>query len=131
MQKKSDNSNTIKLAIAGASVAALAATAYFFFGPNGKKNQKHAKAWAIKMKAEVIEKLEAAKEITQPIYQDIIESVAAEYKKGKTASLQEIDELAADLKKHWKSMSKIAIEGKKELSKKAPKIIAKAKNRKV
>jgi hypothetical protein len=127
MQKKSNNSNAIKLAIAGASIAGLAATAYFFFGPNGKKNQKHAKAWAIKMKGEVVEKLEAAKEITEPIYQDIIETVAKEYKQGKKAGQEEIDELAADLKKHWRSMSKLAIAGKKEIAKDASKIIEDAK----
>jgi gas vesicle protein len=127
MEKKSDNSNTIKLVIAGASAAALAATAYFLFGPNGKKNQKHIKAWAIKMKAEVIEKLEQAKEISKPIYQEIIDSVAADYKNSKKAGQEEIDDLAEDLKKHWQSISKIAITGKKELSKKTSKLTTKTK----
>lgn len=127
MKKKLDNSDVIKLAIAGASAAALAATAYFLFGPNGKKNQKNVKAWAIKMKAEVIEKLEQAKEISKPIYQEIIDSVATEYKNGKKAGQEEIDDLANDLKKHWQSISKTAITGKNELSKKTSKLITKAK----
>ena len=80
-----NKSNVIKLAVAGASLAGLAATAYFFFGPKGKKHRQHAKAWAIKMKGDVIEKLEAAREITEPVYREIIDTVAREYEKGKKA----------------------------------------------
>jgi len=96
-----------KVAVLGASIASLAATAYFFFGPKGKKNQKHAKAWAIKMKGDVIEKLEVAREVSEPIYHEIIDSVASKYEKGMKAGHEEIKELAQDLKKHWKTISKI------------------------
>ncbi|MEX1051963.1 MAG: hypothetical protein WEC83_01080 [Patescibacteria group bacterium] len=89
------------LVIAGVAIASLAATAYFFFGPGGKKHQKHAKAWAVKMKAEVIERLEAAREVTEPVYNEIIDSVATEYAGAKKANKEQIDELVADLKKHW------------------------------
>ncbi|MFZ3054709.1 MAG: hypothetical protein WA091_01885 [Minisyncoccales bacterium] len=106
-----------KLAFLGASLAGIAATAYFFFGPKGKKNQKHVKAWAIKMKGDVIEKLETARDITEPAYHEIIESVAREYKKGKRAGQIEIDELAKDLKKHWKTISKSAQLVKKDVLK--------------
>jgi hypothetical protein len=122
MQKKINKSNVVKVAVIGASLAGLAATAYFLFGPKGKKHRQHAKAWAIKMKGEVVEKLEAAREITEPIYQEIIDAVAREYKKGKKASQPEIDALAADLKKHWKSMSKLAITAKQDLTKDAARV---------
>ena len=48
----------LSTAVIGAGVAGLAATAYFFLGPKGKQHQRHAKAWAIKMKGDVIEQLE-------------------------------------------------------------------------
>jgi hypothetical protein len=118
MQKKVKKSNAVKLAVIGASLAGLAATAYFFFGPKGKKHQQQAKAWAIKMKGEVVEKLEKAREITEPIYREIIDAVASGYKKGKKASQPEINALAEDLKKHWRSMSKLAIAAKQEAAKK-------------
>lgn len=105
MLKKKSNNNAVGIAVLGASLAGLAAGAYFFFGPNGKKNQKNAKAWAIKMKGDVVEKLEAAKEVTEPIYHKIIDTVAKKYAKGSKATEKEIDELAKDLKKHWKSIS--------------------------
>lgn len=115
MPKKVNGNRGVKLAVIGASLAGLAATAYFFFGPKGKRHQKQAKAWAIKMKGEVVEKLEMAREITEPVYREIIDTVAKDYKKGKKASQAEIDELAADLKKHWNSMSKLAITAKKDV----------------
>ena len=128
MQKKMNKANAVKLAVVGASLAGLAATAYFFFGPKGKKHRQHAKAWAIKMKGEVVEKLERAREITEPIYLEIINTVAKEYEKGKKASRPEIEALATDLKKHWKSMSKLAMAAKKNVAKDASRIAKAAKS---
>ncbi|NTU67162.1 MAG: hypothetical protein HGB08_04550 [Candidatus Moranbacteria bacterium] len=127
VKKKTGGSDVAKFAVIGASLAGLAASAYFLFGPKGKKHRQQAKAWAIKMKGEVIEKLEKAREITEPVYLEIIDTVAGEYKKGKKASQSEIEELAADLKKHWKSMSKLAMAAKKDISKDASKIVKSVK----
>ena len=125
MQKKASKSNAVKYAVIGASLAGLAATAYFFFGPKGKKRREHAKAWAIKMKGEVVEKLEKAREITEPVYREIIDTVAKEYKKGKKASQPEIEALAQDLKKHWKTMSALAVAAKQDVAKNASRVAKK------
>lgn len=125
--KKIAKSDAVKLAVAGASLAGLAATAYFFFGPKGKKRREQVKSWAIKMKGEVIEKLETAKEISEPIYHEIIDRVSAEFKKAKKAGNPEIEALAADLKKHWKSMSKLAMAAKDQVAKDAAKVAKTAK----
>ena len=69
-------SGAMKMAMLGASLAGLAA-AYFFTGTEGKKRQKHAKAWAIKMKGDVVERLETAREVSEPVYHKIIDTVAA------------------------------------------------------
>lgn len=127
MQKKTNKSNAVKVAVIGASLAGLAATAYFLFGPKGKKNRQHTKAWAIKMKGEIVEKLESAREITEPVYREIIDIVAREYKKGKKASQPEIEALAQDLKKHWKSISKLAMVAKQEVAKDAVRVAKTAK----
>ena len=123
MPKKTDNAKAIKLAVLGASLAGIAAGAYFVFGPKGKKHREHAKAWAIKMKGEVVEKMEKAKKITEPIYLDIIDAVTKEYKKGKKASQPEIEALATDLKKHWRTMSKLAIAAKADLKKDTARVV--------
>jgi hypothetical protein len=124
MEKKTtkNSSDVVKMAIVGASIAGLAATAYFFFGPKGKQHQKHAKAWAIKMKGDVVEKLEKAREVSEPVYREIIDSVAAEYEKGAKASHEEISELAQDLKKHWKTISNSTRTVKKSVKRVAKKV---------
>jgi len=120
--QKINRSRAVKVAVIGASLAGLAATAYFLFGPKGKKHRQHAKAWAIKMKGEVVEKLEKAREITEPVYWQIIDTVAKDYKQGKKATRPEIDALAKDLKKHWSAMSKLATAAKKDLAKDAARV---------
>lgn len=103
--KKKNGSEALKLALMGTALAGLAATTYFFAGPKGKLHRRHAKAWAIKMKGDVVEKLEQASEITEPLYHEIIDSVATEYKNSLNEGHVEIDDLAKDLKKHWKNFS--------------------------
>ena len=90
--------------ILGASIAALAATAYFLLGPNGEKHQEDAKDWALKMKGDVVAKLKAAKEVSKPIYDEIIDSVVAGYTGIKNIDQTEIKELGKDLKKHWETL---------------------------
>jgi len=102
-EKKSD---TLKYTAIGMSLASLAAGAYFFFGPKGKKHQKHAKAWVIKMKGDIVEKLELTKEVTEPLYNTIIDTVAAKYKKNIKNSEEDIIEIVDDLKKQWKNLNK-------------------------
>lgn len=127
MKATGKKSHAMELVVIGASVAAMAATAYFFLGPKGKKHQKQAKAWAIKMKGDVVEKLERARDITEPIYHEIIDSVAREYEKGKKANRTEINALAHDLKKHWKTISSSARAAKRNVVKDAGRIAKKAK----
>lgn len=119
MKKKitKKSSDTIKLAAIGAGLAGLAATAYFFLGPKGKKHQKHFKSWAIKMKGDVIEKLETARELSEPVYNKIIDSVATKYEKSSKASQKEINELAKNLKEHWKTISKSVETAKRNATK--------------
>ena len=97
----------------GATVAALGAAAYILFGPNGKKNKKAIKGWSIKMKGEIIEKLEQAKEITEPVYHKIIDEVSAKYAKVKNIDAKDVALAVAEVKKHWKTMMKDAKPKKK------------------
>jgi hypothetical protein len=105
-KKTEETSDTLKYTAIGVSLASLAAGAYFFFGPKGKKHQKHAKAWVIKMKGDIVEKLESVKEVTEPIYNSIIDTVAENYKKKIKNSQDDIAEIVNDLKKQWKNLNK-------------------------
>jgi gas vesicle protein len=125
-KQKNNSSNAIKLSVIGAGIAGIAATAYFFFGPKGKTHQKHLKAWAIKMKGDIVEKLEMAREVSEPVYHEIIDSVAKEYEKGMKAGKEEINELAEDLKKHWKTITKSAGKVKSDVKEGAERVAKKA-----
>ncbi len=118
-------SKSVTLGVIGASLAGLAA-AYFFLGPKGKKHQKQAKSWAIKMKGDVVEKLETARSLSEPVYHEIIDSVAGEYQKGKRAGSEEITALAEDLKKHWKTLSRGALTVKDDVVKGVGRVAKKA-----
>lgn len=129
MKKKttSNRSRAVKVAVVGAGIAALAATAYFLLGPKGKKHQKQAEVWAINMKRDVVKKLEKARAISEPVYNGIIDSVAAEYEKKTKASRPEIQALAADFKKHWKAISGLARDTTRDVQKTVLKVSKKAK----
>ncbi|MFA6272938.1 MAG: hypothetical protein WC673_00365 [Candidatus Paceibacterota bacterium] len=99
------SSNITKYVAIGAGIAGIAA-AYFFLGPKGKMHQRKTKAWAIKMKADVVEKLEEARDMSESAYHQIIDSVAKEYEEKAKVGREEIQSLAKDLKKHWKTISK-------------------------
>lgn len=96
----------------GAGVAAVTAAAYVLFGPQGKKNRKIIRGWSVKMKGEIIEKFENAKELTEPIYHEIIDNVQAKYAKLKNVDQAELVNVANEIKKHWKTLKKEA-SGKK------------------
>lgn len=120
-----EGSGVVKLAVIGATLAGLAATTYFFLGPKGKTHRKHTKAWAIKMKGDIVEKLELAKYINEPMYHEIIDSIAGEYEKGKKATHKEIRALATDLKKHWKTIGSSAKVVKQDIKKNVIKAVKK------
>lgn len=115
--KKKSSSNVGKAVAVGAGVAALSAVAYLLMGPNGKKNRKAVKAWTVKMKAEVAEKIEDMKEVTAPIYEKIVNQVADKYKKVKNIDSKDVEAEINSLKKHWKDMTKPAVKKVKKVLK--------------
>lgn len=102
----------------GAGVAAVSAAAYLLFGPEGKKNRKKIKGWAVKMKGEMIEKLENAKEITEPVYHKVVDEVSAKYAKLKNVDESDVAETVNEVKKYWKSLIKDMQPKKKKVAKK-------------
>jgi hypothetical protein len=102
----------------GATVAALGAAAYILLGKDAKKNKKVIKGWAIKMKGEIIDKLEDAKEITEPVYHNIIDTVSAKYSKIKKVDPKDLEVAISEVKKHWNAMMKDAKPKKKAKVKK-------------
>lgn len=107
MAKKQTKGVSAKQVIGvGVGVAALSAAAYLLFGPNGKKDRKAIKGWAVKMKGEIIEKFEEAKELTEPMYNEIIDKVQQKYSKIQNIDKEELQATIAEIKKSWKAIQK-------------------------
>lgn len=106
------------IASIGAGVAVLTAAAYVLFGPKGSKNRKIIRGWAVKMKGEMIEKFENVKELTEPVYNEIIDNVQTKYAKLKNVDPEELKEVVGEIKKHWKALKKETFGKKTRITKK-------------
>ncbi len=102
----------IATGVTGLLVAATLGTHFLFNTKKGKQSLKHIKSWAFKMKAEVLEKLERAKEVNEEIYGKIVDELTEKYKKVKGMTVEEVQELAQELKTQWR---KVHVELKKTL----------------
>lgn len=123
--KKESSHVGAKLGLAGLAVAGLAG-AYFLYGKDGAKNRKTVKTWALRAKADVIEKLEKAKEVSQENFDGIVDEISAKYgSKMKDVSVDDITSFAKDLKKHWKDIKGTLMPKPKTAAKKAVKKSAK------
>jgi len=108
------------------AAAVAAAGTYFLYGSkSAAKNRKAVKSWALKAKAEVLEKLEEAKEMTKEEYEEMINAVAGAYIGLKTASKAEIKDFKDEMKEHWRAIEKSASPLKKSVKKTASKVTKK------
>ena len=95
-----------KVMAIGAGVAALGAGAYYFLGPNGKKNQQKAKIWMTKMEKEVVKKTATLKNASAPVYHKVVDSLTQEYSKQYKEHAPQIKAFASHLKSQWKKTEK-------------------------
>lgn len=102
VQKKGGMGKAIAV---GATVAAAAAAGYLLFGPEGEKNRKKMKGWMIRMKGEMIEKFEHLKQMTEPEYTRIVDSVAAKYALAKNVDKKDVAGVIRDARRHWKMLT--------------------------
>lgn len=111
MQKKTNTEKTStmkKVAIATGVTGLLAAAtlgAHFLFNTKkGKQSLKHIKSWAFKMKSELLDKLEKAKEVNKEVYDTVVDELSEKYKKVKGMTIDEVSEIAQELKSQWKNI---------------------------
>jgi adenylosuccinate synthase len=104
-QKTTGKNIAVAAGIAGLAAAAIAG-GYFFYGKDGAKHRKTIKAWSIKAKGEVLEKLEKAKELSEEAFHQAVDAAAVKYSKTKNVAPEEIADFAKNLKKHWKDIKR-------------------------
>lgn len=106
--KKTSNSknNGAVLGIALASLAAAAAGTYFLYGTKeGKKQRKNIKGFALKVKGEVLEKIEKLKDVNEDTYKDVVNSVLKKYESLKDGA-EDLKGVSAELMGYWKHIKK-------------------------
>lgn len=104
-ENKKNESTLGKVVAISAGIAALGAASYYFFGPKGKAHRTELKGWMLKMKAEIVEKLEDSKEVTAEAYEKIVDTISAKYGKLSKVDGTELEAYVAKLKKGWKDIS--------------------------
>lgn len=115
--KKTSGVSAEKMVAIGAGAIALAAASFYLFGPEGKHHRKQAKGWMIKAKGEIIEKLEEAKEVSEPVYQSIVDSVTSAYANKNNITADELKEFTGRIRDQWKQISRLAMPKKKSSKK--------------
>lgn len=95
------------------AIASVIAGAYYLYGSrDGEAKRKQVSAWTLKMKGDVLERIEKLKEVTEPKYKEIVKIVSEKYKKADKGELKKVvDEMHAT----WNKMKS---EVKEEVAKK-------------
>lgn len=98
---------TEKVIGTGIGIAALAAiSAYFLTGKNAGKNLEAARGWTLKMKGEILEKIEDLREIKKEDYYKLVDEVAARYERVERVGAEELKHLTKELKGAWEHINK-------------------------
>jgi 6-phosphogluconolactonase (cycloisomerase 2 family) len=116
----------ISLGVGLTAAAVAAAGTFFLYGSKGaSKNRKAVKSWVLKAKAEVLEKLETAKEMSADEYMQLIDTVGGAYAGLKEASKVDISTFKKEMKDHWNKIEKTAAPKKKAVKKAIKKVVDK------
>lgn len=94
--------SAMKATAIGAGIAGLSAGAYYFLGPNGKKHQKKATAWMVKMEKEAKKQVSKIKDASVPAYSKVVDSLATTYSQQYREHAPELKAFAKHLKDSWK-----------------------------
>jgi hypothetical protein len=103
-------SHTGRKVAAGVGLAALAAAAagaVFLYGTDaGKKRRKDIKSWSLRMRADVMDKMEKMKDWSEEAYHEAVSAVEKKYKQMKNIDTGELAALVASLRSHWKNIKR-------------------------
>jgi hypothetical protein len=80
--------------------AAAAAGAYFVYGKTAK-HRRALRGWMLRMKGEVLERIESMKEVNEDTYKETVDKVAKRYRKVKDINQKELEGLVKDLRGAW------------------------------
>ena len=127
---KSQDKNSgggMKIAFLGAVVAAAAGAYYIATNKGAKKQVKKIKGWALKVKGDVLSKLEQMKDVDEELYHKVVDTVMGKYKNIKSIDTNELALVSQELKSHWSNIKKELGAASKKTVKSASNMVKKAK----
>lgn len=96
---------TEQLIGAGVGVAVVAALgAYFLYGKNGARNRGKISGWMLRLKGEVLEKVENIKELNEQEYYRVVDEISGRYANMEKVGTEEVKHLASELKGAWNQL---------------------------
>lgn len=99
------NAQKLGLGVGLTTAAVAAAGAYFLYGSEeADKNRKKVKSGILKAKAEVLEVLENAKEITEDEFNELVDGVAKTYAGAKSLSKKDIADFRKEMAGNWQDL---------------------------
>jgi colicin import membrane protein len=108
-EKNLSSVEKLEIGVGLTAAAVAAAGAYFLYGSkNASNNRKKVKSWALKAKAEVLEKLEDAQEMTEAEYKELVTAVAGAYSGVKSATKGDLKDFQREMMEHWQAIEKFA-----------------------
>lgn len=93
----------IEAGIGLATVAALGV--YFLRGKSGAQNREKVAGWMLKMKGEILERIEEIRELDEAEYYIIVDETSARYAALKKVGADELKHLTAELKGAWRQIT--------------------------
>lgn len=126
-KSKKTSHTGMKLAFLGGLVATAAGAYYIATNKNSKKQIQKVKGWALKAKGEILEKLEAFKEVDEEMYHKVVATVMKKYKNVKNIDTSELTMVAKELGGHWDKIKKELTVAGKKTAKSAVSVAKKAK----
>ncbi len=99
--------NKVSIGFGLTAAAATVAGAYFLYGSKkASQNRKKVKSWTLKAKAEVLEGLEKAEQLTEDDYKKLVETATGLYGTVKDVTKGEVVDFKKEMLTHWTDLQK-------------------------
>ncbi|HET8581184.1 MAG TPA: hypothetical protein VFL98_01810 [Candidatus Paceibacterota bacterium] len=99
--------------IAGAA-AAFALSGYYLYGPNGRRHRRQVDRWLTRARAEILERMEDAADMTEQQYGALVDEITERYGRMKEVGSERAARAAERFKGRWQEMREAAARARRD-----------------
>lgn len=100
--KSCNNQEKFSVGLGITTAVVTAVGTYFLYGSkNADKNRKKVKSWMLKAKAEVLEGIESARELSRYDYENLVNTAIIAYTDAQNVTNKDIKDFKDEMKSHW------------------------------